>query len=122
LLTETNPQSGLLAAVRTHRFGGRIAITARNDEEAHRLQEGGGVDLVLYPFDDAATSAANQITDLDEESTTKEAAKALAPSSLKGQPRVIIVGSSRVGDLVGEMLARHNVPYVALDGDSALVA
>jgi hypothetical protein len=60
LLTETNPRSGLLAAIRTHRFGGRIAITARTDEEARRLQDGGGVDLVLYPFDDAATSAANR--------------------------------------------------------------
>lgn len=122
LLTETDPRNGLRAAIRTHRFGGRVAITARNDEEARRLQEGGGVDLVLYPYDDAATSAAKQITDLDEESATKEAAKTLAPTVLKGPPRVIIVGCGRVGDLVGEMLARHHVPYVALDSDSALVA
>lgn len=122
LLTETDPRSGLLTAVRTHRFSGRIAITARNDEEARHLQEGGGVDLILYPFDDAATSAAKQIADLDEESATKEAAKTLAPAALKGPPRVIIVGCGRVGDLVGEMLARHHVPYVALDSDSALVA
>jgi Kef-type K+ transport system membrane component KefB/Trk K+ transport system NAD-binding subunit len=122
LLTETDPRSGLLAAIRTHRFGGRVAITARNDEEARRLQEGGGIDLVLYPFDDAATSAVKQITDLDEENATKEAAKTLAPAALKGPPRVIIVGCGRVGDVVGEMLARHHVPSVALDSDSALVA
>jgi Kef-type K+ transport system membrane component KefB/voltage-gated potassium channel Kch len=127
LLTETDPRSGLLTAIRTHRFGGRVAIAARNDEEARRLQEGGGVDLVLYPYDDAATSAAKQITDLDEESATKEAAKTLAPTALasaapEGQPRVIIVGCGRVGDLVSEMLTRHDVPYVALDNDSALVA
>jgi Kef-type K+ transport system membrane component KefB/Trk K+ transport system NAD-binding subunit len=122
LLTETDPRSALLAAIRTHRFGGRIAITARTDEEARRLQEGGGVDLVLYPFDDAATSAAKQITDLDEESTTKAAKTALAPAALEGSPRVIIVGCGRVGDLVGEMLARHHVSYVALDSDAALVA
>jgi Kef-type K+ transport system membrane component KefB len=122
LLTETDPRSGLLTAIRTHRFGGRVAITARDDTEARRLQEGSGVDLVLYPFDAAATSAAKQITDLDEESATKEAAKTLAPAALKGSPRVIIVGFGRVGDLVGEMLARHHVPYVALDSDSALVA
>ncbi|MBN8245783.1 cation:proton antiporter [Nitratireductor aquimarinus] len=67
LLTEADPRSGLLAAIRAHRFGGRVAITARTDEEARRLREGSGVDLVLYPFDDAATSAAKQITDLDEE-------------------------------------------------------
>jgi Trk K+ transport system NAD-binding subunit len=121
LLTETDPHSGLLAAIRTHRFGGRVAITARNDEEARRLQEGGGVDLVLYPYDDAATSAAKQIAALDEESATKEAGKTLAPAALKGPPRVIIVGCGRVGDLVGEMLARHHVPYVGLDSDSSLV-
>jgi len=75
LLTETDPRSGLLTAIRAHRFGGRVAITARDDQEARRLKEGGGVDLVLYPFDDAATSAAKQITDLDEElSSAKEAA------------------------------------------------
>ncbi|WP_412033099.1 cation:proton antiporter [Nitratireductor aquimarinus] len=76
LLTETDPRSGLLTAIRAHRFGGRVAITARDDQEARRLKEGGGVDLVLYPFDEAATSAAKQITDLDEElSSPKEAAK-----------------------------------------------
>lgn len=120
-LTETDPHSGLLAAIRTHRFGGRVAITARDDEEARRLAEG-GVDLVLYPYDDAATSAAKQITDLDEESATKAAKTALAPTAHEGPPRVIIVGCGRVGDLVSEMLARHHVPYVALDGDATLVA
>lgn len=78
LLTETDPRSGLLTAIRTHRFGGRVAITARDDQEARRLKEGGGIDLVLYPFDEAATSAAKQISDLDEDlsSAIKEAAKA----------------------------------------------
>lgn len=77
LLTETDPRSGLLTAIRAHRFGGRVAITARDDQEARRLKEGGGVDLVLFPFDDAATSAAKQITDLDEElsNALKEAAE-----------------------------------------------
>lgn len=127
LLTETDPRSGLLNAIRTHRFGGRVAITARNDEEARRLQEGGGVDLILYPFDDAAASATKQITDLDEERAMKEAAKTLGPAAFaspapEDQPRVIIVGCGRVGDLVSDMLARHDVTHVALDSDSALVA
>jgi voltage-gated potassium channel Kch len=98
-----------------------VAITARDDKEARRLAEG-GVDLVLYPYDDAATSAAKQLTDLDEESATKAAKTALAPAVLEGPPRVIIVGCGRVGDLVGEMLARHHVSHVALDSDAALVA
>lgn len=76
LLTETDPHSGLLTAIRSHRFAGRLAITARDDEEARRLKESGAIDLVLYPFDDAATAAAKQIADLDEElsSTVEEAA------------------------------------------------
>ncbi|MBX3502207.1 MAG: cation:proton antiporter [Alphaproteobacteria bacterium] len=127
LLTETDPRSGLLAAIRSHQFAGRVAMAARSDEEARRLQEGGGVDLVLYPFDDAATSAARQITDLDEKSVTQEATTTLVPGAVpsavpEGQPRVIVVGHGRVGGLVGEMLSQHDVPYVALDSDSALVA
>jgi Kef-type K+ transport system membrane component KefB len=63
-LTETDPHGGLIMALKTHQFQGRVAITARDDEEGRILAEG-GVDLVLYPFDDAAASAASQISDLD---------------------------------------------------------
>ena len=66
LLTETDARSGLMSAIRTHRFGGRVAITVRDDDEARRIGES-GVDLILYPFDDAAIAAAKQIADLDEE-------------------------------------------------------
>lgn len=64
-LTETDPHGGLLVALKAHRFQGRVAITARDDNEGRILAEG-GVDLVLYPFDDAASSAAAQIGDLDD--------------------------------------------------------
>jgi hypothetical protein len=64
-LTETDPHGGLLVALKTHKFQGRVAITARDDPEGRILAEG-GVDLVLYPFDDAAVSAATQIGDLDD--------------------------------------------------------
>lgn len=70
LLTETDPRSGLLTAIQVHRFAGRVAITARTDEEARHLQEGQGIDLVLYPFDDAANAAARQIADLDGEAAS----------------------------------------------------
>ncbi len=36
--------------------------------------------------------------------------------------RVIIVGYGRVGRLVGEMMRRHDIPYLAIDGDVRLVA
>jgi CPA2 family monovalent cation:H+ antiporter-2 len=35
---------------------------------------------------------------------------------------VIIAGYGRVGRLVGEMLARHKIPYIALDADAARVS
>ena len=38
------------------------------------------------------------------------------------QDHVIIVGHGRVGALVGEMLARHKIPFMAVDGDARLVA
>lgn len=36
--------------------------------------------------------------------------------------RVIVAGYGRVGQLVGEMLARHKVPFLAIDSDPARVA
>jgi len=50
-----------------------------------------------------------------------------SPEALEQPPedhgdRVIIVGYGRVGALVGEMLALHKLPYIAIDTDAALVA
>jgi monovalent cation:H+ antiporter-2, CPA2 family len=39
-----------------------------------------------------------------------------------GTGRVLIIGYGRVGQLVGEMLARHGVRYLAVDREPALVA
>jgi Kef-type K+ transport system membrane component KefB len=72
-LTETDPRGGLMMALKTHKFQGRVAITARDDQEGRILAEG-GVDLVLYPFDDAAASAATQISDLDDAARDTQAA------------------------------------------------
>ncbi len=54
-------------------------------------------------------------------------APSLSPEALEPPPedeghRVIIVGCGRVGALVGEMLALHQLPYIAIDSDAALVA
>ncbi len=38
-----------------------------------------------------------------------------------GEARVIIVGYGRVGRLVGEMVAHHGLPFMAIDGDPRLV-
>ena len=64
-LTETDAQSGLLAAIATHRYQGRVALVARDAAQA-TLLEGKGVDLVLQPFDDAATAASERILAADD--------------------------------------------------------
>lgn len=46
----------------------------------------------------------------------------LTPQPADRPPRVIIVGYGRVGKLVGEMLVRHDIPYLAIDSDPTLVA
>ncbi len=55
--------------------------------------------------------------------TPDEAAlAALAPEANVGAGRVLIIGYGRVGQLVGQMLSRHDVPFVAIDDDAKLVA
>lgn len=45
----------------------------------------------------------------------------LAPPADPGS-RVLIAGYGRVGRLVGEMVGRHSLPFVAFDADAALVS
>ncbi|PPD43931.1 MAG: potassium transporter TrkA [Methylocystis sp.] len=45
----------------------------------------------------------------------------LAPESAIAEDRVVIVGFGRIGSLVGDMLERHNVPYVAVENVVSLV-
>ena len=47
---------------------------------------------------------------------------ALTPQHDHGFQRVIIVGYGRTGRLVGDMLARHKLEFIAIDADPALVA
>lgn len=46
----------------------------------------------------------------------------LAPTGEVADQRVIIVGYGRVGRLVGDMLRRHEVPFVAVDGAAKIVS
>ncbi|WP_046118693.1 cation:proton antiporter [Ensifer aridi] len=46
----------------------------------------------------------------------------LTPQHDDGLERVIVVGYGRVGQLVAEMLTRHEVRFLAIDADPALVA
>jgi CPA2 family monovalent cation:H+ antiporter-2 len=45
----------------------------------------------------------------------------LMPQPDAGAAGVIVVGYGRVGKLIGEMLASHQIPYLAIDQDVALV-
>ena len=54
-------------------------------------------------------------------------APSLSPEAMEPPPedeahRVIIVGYGRVGALIGEMLDRHKIPYIAVDSDANLIA
>ena len=56
----------------------------------------------------------------DRAASAQQNAAEPLPETARG--RVIIAGYGRVGRLVGEMLDRHKVPYIALDMDAARVA
>jgi len=45
----------------------------------------------------------------------------ITPDVADHQPRMIIIGFGRVGDLVSELLETHNVPYLVVDRDPAVV-
>ena len=46
----------------------------------------------------------------------------LAPTGDIGAEKIVVVGYGRVGMLVGELLRRHDIPFVAIDGAATLVA
>jgi CPA2 family monovalent cation:H+ antiporter-2 len=48
--------------------------------------------------------------------------EALVPIDDGAESRVLVVGYGRVGRLIGEMLARHKIPYVSIDSNPTLVA
>jgi CPA2 family monovalent cation:H+ antiporter-2 len=50
------------------------------------------------------------------------AVEAAAPPPAAEPGRVVLAGFGRVGQLVAEMLARHKIPYIAVDADPARVA
>jgi CPA2 family monovalent cation:H+ antiporter-2 len=59
--------------------------------------------------------------------STSRRARELGPEALVAPPddeshRVIIVGYGRVGALIGEMLAVHSIPFIAVDVDPTLIA
>jgi CPA2 family monovalent cation:H+ antiporter-2 len=53
---------------------------------------------------------------------TGAAPGAFEPPPEDGLARVVIVGYGRVGALIGDMLARHQISYIAVDSDAKLVA
>ncbi|MDE2362371.1 MAG: cation:proton antiporter [Hyphomicrobiales bacterium] len=46
----------------------------------------------------------------------------LAPGAVVADNRVIVVGFGRVGRLVSELLTRHDIPFIAVDGAAQLVS
>ena len=59
----------LLHALAGHNFGGKVAVTAHNENDAHQLRRA-GADLVLNPFSNAADFAVQELTAGIEPSAT----------------------------------------------------
>jgi Kef-type K+ transport system membrane component KefB len=55
-LSQHDPRVGLIQALRTSGYGGRIAVSANREISVNRLQQA-GADLVVMPFRDAAEQA-----------------------------------------------------------------
>ncbi|RFB78132.1 monovalent cation:proton antiporter-2 (CPA2) family protein [Methylovirgula sp. 4M-Z18] len=53
---------------------------------------------------------------------TIDPALLVPPSAEETRARVLIIGYGRVGRLVSDMLTRHNLEFLAVDGDAKLVA
>ena len=51
------------------------------------------------------------------QATAEATAEASPPAEPDAKPRVLVVGYGRVGKLVGEMLGRHDIAWVAIDLD-----
>jgi K+:H+ antiporter len=59
---------------------------------------------------------------LSRDAAAEAPSEAFESPPADGQARVIIVGYGRVGALISDMLARHNVAYIAVDSDAKLIA
>ena len=58
---ERDVNAALLSALRSHRFAGRVALRAHNDDDVEALRRA-GADVVLDPFRDAAHEAVDALT------------------------------------------------------------
>lgn len=74
--------------------------------------------MVLIPF---LAIAARRITSPVDDKKTPDAALLVVPP-IGGKGRALVVGHGRVGQVVCEMLERHNFPFIATDRDPAAVA
>lgn len=74
--------------------------------------------MVLIPF---LAIAARRITSRVDDKKTLDAALLVVPPA-GGKGRALVVGHGRVGQVVCEMLERHNFPFIATDRDPGAVA
>lgn len=74
--------------------------------------------MVLIPF---LAIAARRITSRVDDKKALDAALLVAPPA-GGKGRALVVGHGRVGQVVCEMLEKHNFPFLATDRDPAAVA
>lgn len=58
---ERDVNAALLSALRSHRFGGRVALRAHDSHDVEVLKAA-GADVVLNPFQDGAREAVDTLT------------------------------------------------------------
>jgi len=78
------------------------------------------ITIFFIPLLGRLGAALSQQAEREEEADDAQYAH-LAPESIVAEGRVVIVGFGRIGSLVGEMLERHNVPFVAVENLVTLV-
>lgn len=73
--------------------------------------------MIAIPFLGALAARTGTTRQKDEELFAH-----LVPGDVVSDNRVIVVGFGRVGQLVSDLLTRHEIPFIAVDGSAQLVA
>ncbi len=76
--------------------------------------------MIAIPF--LARIGANIGTKIAKAKAHADTSIAIANAPVEAKGHVIVIGFGRVGQLISEMLERHNIPYIVIDADPNRVA
>ncbi|MBI2843861.1 MAG: cation:proton antiporter [Armatimonadetes bacterium] len=107
---DLNINLALIGSLRSHGYGGSIAVTAETGSDAEALRKA-DADVVFVPFTDAASHAADLLKAADERERRRKMDKIIANLS----SHYIICGYGRMGQQIVKDLRRYNVPHVVVE-------